>query len=107
LDLRDDPALIEEYEACHRKVWPEVLEHLRVHGIRELEIFRLGTRLVMVMDTDDAVFDAARMATAERDNPRIHEWEALMWRFQAPTPWTPDGRKWTPMQSIFRLGDTA
>jgi len=107
LDLKDDPALIAEYEACHRAVWPEVLAHLRAHGIRELEIFRLGTRMVMVMETDDAVFDAARMAAAERDNPRIREWEALMWRFQAPTPWTPDGEKWTPMLPIFRLGDTA
>jgi L-rhamnose mutarotase len=107
LDLKDDPALIAEYEAYHRDVWPEVLSHLRTHGVRQLEIFRLGTRLVMVMDTDDAVFDAVRMAAAERDNPRLQEWEALMWRFQAPTPWTPDGRKWIPMQSIFRLGDTA
>jgi L-rhamnose mutarotase len=105
LDLRDDPALIAEYEAYHRDVWPEVLQHLRVHGIRELEIFRLGTRMAMVMDTDDAVFDAERMAAAQRENPRLAEWEALMWRFQAPTPWTPAGQKWTSMQSIFRLSD--
>lgn len=106
LDLRDDPVLIAEYEAYHREVWPEVLQHLRMHGIRELEIFRLGTRMVMVMDTDDSVFDPERMATAERGNPRIREWEELMWRFQAPTPFTPAGQKWTPMHSIFRLGDT-
>ncbi len=105
LDLRDDPELIAEYEAHHREVWPEVLAHLRAHGVRELEIFRLGTRMVMLMDTDDAVFDPQRMAAAEHADPRIREWEALMWRFQAPTPWTPDGAKWTPMHSIFRLSD--
>lgn len=105
LDLKDDPALIAEYERRHREVWPEVLAHLRAHGVRELEIFRLGTRLVMLMDTDDTVFDAAKMAAAERADPRIREWEALMWRFQAATPWTPEGAKWTPMRSIFRLGD--
>src|SRR5687768_401314 len=54
LDLHDDPNLIAQYEAHHRDVWPEVLAHLRAHGVRELEIFRLGTRLVMMMDTDDA-----------------------------------------------------
>lgn len=106
LDLKDDPALIAEYEAYHRDVWPEVLSHLRAHGIRELEIYRLGTRMVMLMETDDAVFDAAKIAAAERANPRIAEWEALMWRFQAPTPWTPDGQKWTPMQQLFRLTET-
>ncbi len=103
LDLKDDPALIAAYEEHHRTVWPEVLAHLRAQGVRELEIFRLGTRLVMVMETDDAVFDPARMAAAERDDPKLREWEALMWRFQQATPWTPEGAKWTPMQRIFRL----
>jgi len=107
LDLRDDPELIARYEAHHRAVWPEVLAQLRTQGVRELEIYRLGTRMVMVMDTDDAVFDPARLAAAERDNPHLKEWEALMWRFQAPTPWTPAGTKWTPMQSIFRLSEAA
>lgn len=69
LDLRDDPELIARYEAHHRAVWPEVLAHLRAHGVRELEIFRLGTRMVMLMDTDDAVFDAQRMAAAQHDDP--------------------------------------
>ncbi|MQP77590.1 L-rhamnose mutarotase [Stenotrophomonas sp. MYb238] len=105
LDLKDDPALIARYEAHHRAVWPEVLAHLRGHGVRELEIFRLGTRMVMVMDTDDAVFDAARMAAAESGDPRLRAWEELMWKFQAATPWTPDGAKWTPMQCLFRLTD--
>lgn len=105
LDLKDDPALIAEYERHHREVWPEVLAHLRTQGVRELEIFRLGTRMVMVMDTDDAAFEPARMAAAERDDPRLRAWEDLMWKFQAATPWTPDGAKWTPMQNIFRLTD--
>ena len=103
LDLHDDSDLIAAYEAHHRQVWPEVLEHLRAHGVRELEIFRLGTRMVMVMDTDDTVFDAARMAAAERDDPRLRAWEALMWTFQKPTPWTPEGVKWVPMERIFQL----
>lgn len=105
LDLHDDPDLIAQYEAHHRDVWPEVLAHLRVHGVRELEIFRLGTRLVMVMDTDDAVFDAAAMSNAEKESARLREWETLMWHFQKATPWTPAGQKWMPMAPIFRLSD--
>lgn len=105
LDLKDDPALIAEYEAHHRAVWPEVLAHLQRHGVQEMTIHRLGHRLVMVMTTDDAVFDADRMEQAARSEPAIAQWEQLMWRFQAPTPWTPAGSKWVPMTQIFSLRD--
>lgn len=102
LDLKDDPALIKEYEAHHRAVWPEVLAHLERQGVVGMTIHRLGTRMVMVMDTDDARFDAARMAEATATEPLLQRWEALMWRFQAPTPWTPAGQKWVDMGEIFR-----
>jgi L-rhamnose mutarotase len=103
LDLKDDPALIAEYEAHHRAIWPEVRQHLHQQGVTGMEIFRLGTRLCMVMDTDDARFDAERMARAEAQDPRLLAWETLMWRFQAPTPWTPEGRKWVRAERIFDL----
>lgn len=106
LDLKDDPQLIEDYEANHRHVWPEVLDNIRAHGIVGMEIYRLGTRLVMVMETDDAVYDADRMARSTQTNPIVRDWEALMWKFQAPTPWTPNGEKWIPMQQIFKLDDS-
>jgi L-rhamnose mutarotase len=101
LDLQDDPALIAQYEAHHRAVWADVQAHLREHGVTGMQIWRLGTRMCMIMETDDARFDAARMALAEAANPRIAEWEALMARFQAPTPWTAPGRKWTDGALIF------
>lgn len=107
LDLRDDPALIAAYEAHHRAVRPEVLAHLLRHGVQRMRIWRLGTRLVMLMDTDDAVYDAARMQAAAADDPAIRRWEELMWTFQAPTPWTPAGQKWTPMSCIFDVDPAA
>ena len=103
LDLKDDPALIAEYEAYHRDIWPEVREHLKTHGVTAMEIHRLGTRMVMLMETDDARYDAQAMALATRSDPKIRQWEELMWKFQAPTPWTPEGEKWTAMQQIFCL----
>ncbi len=103
LDLKDDAALIAEYEAQHRRIWPEIAQHLRRHGVTGMEIYRLGTRMTMVMETDDALYDAAAMAAAMQDAPRVREWEALMWRFQAATPWTPDGEKWVRMTCIFDL----
>ena len=103
LDLRDDPTLIAEYEAHHLAIWPEVAAHLRSNGVTGMQIYRLGTRLCMVMDTDDAVFDAERMARAAATDPRLIAWEELMWRFQVPTPWTPAGVKWVAAEPIFDL----
>jgi L-rhamnose mutarotase len=103
LDLKDDAALIAEYEAHHRAVWPEVQQHLREAGITGMQIFRLGTRLAMVIDTDPERFDAERMARLQAEDPRLAAWEALMWRFQQPTPWTPEGRKWVEGALIFDL----
>jgi L-rhamnose mutarotase len=107
LDLRDDPVLIEQYEIHHKQVWPDVLSHLRRHGVLDMEIYRLGTRLFMWMETDDAIYDPVGFAAAARASPRVCEWEALMWRFQAPTRWTPPGEKWVPMPRLFSLRDCA
>jgi L-rhamnose mutarotase len=103
LDLKEDPVLIQVYEMFQGAVWPEVIHNLRQQGVVAMEIFRLGTRLVMMMETDDARFDPVRLAASEEANPRIRAWEALMWTLQAPTPWTPEGKKWTPMTRIFAL----
>jgi L-rhamnose mutarotase len=101
LDLKDDAELIAAYEARHRAVWPEVLEHLRRHGVLGMQIWRLGTRMVMVMSTDDAIYDSQRMRVDTENDPVIRKWEELMWTFQAPTPWTPKGQKWAPMTCVF------
>ncbi|MFL9966678.1 L-rhamnose mutarotase [Paraburkholderia sediminicola] len=103
LDLKDSPDLIAEYEAMHREIWPEVAKHLRSQGITCMEIFRLGTRLCMLMETDDTIFSAQRMADAEANDPVLTEWQRLMWNFQVPTPWTPPGEKWVEAALIFDL----
>ena len=103
LDLVDDAERIAAYERAHQQIWPEVREHLRRHGVLGMEIYRLGTRLFMLMETDDAVYDAAAMAQATQDDPVIARWETLMWTYQAATPWTPAGEKWVAMQKIFDL----
>jgi len=105
LDLVDDAERIAEYERAHVKIWPEVHAHLRTQGVLGMEIYRLGTRLFMVMEVDPVVYNAERMAQASLANPAIVRWEALMWTYQAPTPWTPAGEKWVPMAKIFDLAN--
>jgi len=103
LDLQDDPQRIAAYEAAHQRIWPEVRAHLLAHGVTAMEIYRLGTRLFMLMEVDPARYDAHAMAEATRTDPVLQRWEALMWTYQAPTPWTPAGEKWVPMARIFDL----
>lgn len=103
LDLVDDPQRIAEYEQAHQRIWPEVRDHLRAQGVLDMEIYRLGTRLFMVMEVDPAVYSVHGMAEASLANPVIQRWETLMWTYQAPTPWTPAGEKWVFMDRIFSL----
>lgn len=103
LDLVDDPQRIADYEKAHERIWPEVRDHLRAQGVLGMEIYRLGTRLFMVMEVDPTVYSVQAMAEASLANPDIRRWEALMWTYQQPTPWTPPGEKWVFMDRIFDL----
>lgn len=102
LDLQDDEALIDEYCRLHERIWPEIAASIRGAGIVDMQIWRTGNRLFMVMETDQT-FDAATKAVADARNPKVAEWEALMWRFQQPLPWADPGQKWVPMTQIFSL----
>lgn len=102
LDLKDDPRLIAEYEAYHREVWPEILESIRRSGIRSMEIYRLQTRLVMVMEVGED-FSFARKAAADAADPKVQDWETLMWTYQQAVPGSAPGTKWQLMDLIFDL----
>ncbi|NTS42288.1 L-rhamnose mutarotase [Flavisolibacter sp. BT320] len=104
LDLKNDPKLIEEYEAHHEAVWPEVKRSILDSGILSMEIYRVETRLFMIMETgDDFSFEAK--ASADKDNATVQEWEGLMWRYQQSLPFAKEGEKWVLMKQIFSLNN--
>jgi L-rhamnose mutarotase len=103
VDLVDDPARIDEYKAHHHAVWPEVARSLRQVGVRAMDIYALGRRLTMVMDTTDA-FDLRRsFARHAASGPRVREWEELMRTFQVPPPGARSGEVWARMDRVFHL----
>lgn len=102
LDLKDDPVLIAEYVAWHKKVWPEVIESIKNAGIHNMEIYRLHNRLFMIIDAADN-FDFAEKAKSDAENAIVEEWEKLMWNLQQPLPWSKPGEKWMLMDKIFDL----
>jgi L-rhamnose mutarotase len=102
LDLKDDPQLIAEYKRYHEKIWPEITKSIKDSGIEDMEIYLLGTRMFMVMEVNDQ-FSFETKAKADRDNPKVREWEELMWKFQEPLANAKPGEKWLLMKRIFKL----
>ena len=102
LDLKDDTKLIAEYKRYHEKIWPEITKSIRDAGIVDMEIYVLGTRMFMIMEVSE-VFSFEAKAKADRENPRVREWEELMWRFQKPLPNAKPGEKWMLMERVFKL----
>ena len=95
LDLRDSQA----------EAWPEILAGIREVGILEMEIYILGTRLFMIVETPlDFDWDTAM----ERLNtlPRQQEWEEYMAIFQQAAPGMSSAEKWKPMERMFHLYNT-
>ena len=102
LDLKDDPKLIAEYKRYHERIWPEITKSIKDAGVVDLEIYLLGARMFMVMEVSEQ-FSFEAKAKADRDNPKVQEWEALMWKFQNPLPNAKPGEKWMLMERIFKL----
>ena len=104
LDLKDNPELIAEYRRRHSEgeAWKEVIDGIREVGILEMEIYLLGTRLFMIVETPlDFDWDKsmARLATL----PRQQEWENYMAEFQEAAPGASSDEKWRMMERIFHL----
>ncbi len=105
MELRGDtPEFFREYERRHAEgnVWPEVLEGIREVGILEMEIYRCGKQLVMIVEApEDFDWDTAmgRLATL----PRQAEWEAYMSEVQQASAEATSSEKWRPMARIFNL----
>jgi L-rhamnose mutarotase len=102
LDLQDDPKLIAEYKRYHEKIWPEITKSIKDAGVLDLEIYLRGTRMFMILEVDES-FSFEKKADADRKNPKVQEWEELMWKFQKALPDAPPGEKWLPMGRIFTL----
>lgn len=104
VDLVDDPQLIDEYEQWHSagKGWPEIKKSILDAGITNMEIYRVGNRMFMIMEVDDT-FSFERKAAMDAANPKVQEWEQLMWKFQQSMPFAKQGEKWMLMKQIFTL----
>ncbi|WP_200977492.1 L-rhamnose mutarotase [Echinicola sp. 20G] len=102
LDLKNDHQLIKEYEDYHQEVWPEIKKSIKDAGISRMDIYRWENRLFMVMEADDD-FTFEKKAKMDAANPKVKEWEDLMWTYQQGLPGVPEGEKWQVMKQVFEL----
>ena len=104
LNLKDDLKLIALYKKAHSEecAWPEILAGIREVGILEMEIYILGTKLFMIVETplnfnwDEAMAKLAKL-------PRQNEWEDYVSSFQDTKKGSTSSEKWNLMERIFHL----
>ena len=102
LDLVDDVELIAEYDNYHKEIWPEIKKSILDSGITNMEIYRFGNRLCMLMETEDG-FSFENKGKMDAGNAKVQEWENLMWKYQEAIPGAKAGEKWVIMDKIFQL----
>jgi L-rhamnose mutarotase len=105
-DLKDDPKLIAAYKEHHApgNAWPEITKSIKDAGIVDMQIFLTGNRMFMIMEVDDS-FDPAKKAKMDANNPKVQEWEKLMWNYQQELPWAAPNEKWIALEQIFSLNN--
>lgn len=104
LDLQDDEKLISEYEYYHRpeNIWPEIVAGIKECNILNMEIYRCGDRLFMILEVNekfDLKTDFEKMSVL----PKQKEWTSLMGKFQKKLPFSKPDELWVSMNKIFDL----
>jgi L-rhamnose mutarotase len=107
LDLKDDAAAIASYRHWHRPGGPppEVTRSLRDAGIVALDIYLIGNRLFMIMDSDPAA-PSSEKSTDDSENPHVRAWESLMSELQQDLPFPKmesSAGKWRLLEHIYSL----
>ena len=106
LEISHDPELVAQYPKWHSEgySWQEVRDGIRAVGIEEMEIYILGTRLVMVVDAP-ADFDWQTAMDRLATLPRQAEWEAFVAKLQGCPADARSDEKWQMMEKMFYLYD--
>lgn len=104
LELTSSEEAIREYRKWHSKefAWKEIRQGIREVGILEMEIYILGSKLVMIVEApEDFDWDSSmkRLATL----PRQAEWEAFVSQFQGCSKEATSDEKWQMAERMFYL----
>jgi L-rhamnose mutarotase len=76
---------------------------LRGIGIETMRIWRLGRRLLMVMETSDAFDPDVDWPRYMTSDPKIAEWQSLMESLQEPVAEAAEAEWWAAMDLVYEL----
>ena len=102
LDLVDEEASIQQYEAYHEQIPDEIAKSISDSGIESMEIYRFGNRLVMEIIANET-FSFEAKSKADQNNEAVQAWENLMNNYQQRIPGSQPHEKWVLTKRIFSL----
>ena len=104
LDLIDSPEIVEAYDLAHRpgSVWAEVTSDLRERGYHAMTIWRVGNRLTMIVDHDDAVLTPVHDAQFAA---RLATWDTAMRAHQQSIAGPCHPPNWVEMKCVYDLAE--
>ena len=78
MNLKDNPELIAEYRKRHSQEhsWKEIREGIKQVGILEMEIYILGNRLFMIVETP-LDFDMSIFQDCEQGATATEKWQMM------------------------------
>jgi L-rhamnose mutarotase len=90
---------IQDYEAAHKRVWPEMLQLLKDAGIAQYSIFRHGVDLFFYLHVND--FD--RAWSQIESSPVDQRWQKEMQPLFEPLSDLNPGERFPMMREVFYL----
>ena len=104
MELKEGDEAAQRYREAHDRYhsWPEIREGIRSVGILEMEIYILGNRLFMIVDTPED-FNWNNAMKMLSTLPRQKEWEAFVAQFHKCSADATSDEKWQMMERMFYL----
>ena len=103
LNLKNDSSVIEAYKTYHQDVWPEIIDVLKAVGILKMNIYLIGCRLFMAMETVDTFDIKQDFPRYLEEDPKCKAWDELMRTFQEPVAEAQADEWWACMTPVFEL----
>lgn len=106
MEISDCQELIRKYRECHdeKHSWKEIRNGIKNVGIFEMELYIIGNKVVMIVETPlDFNWDEAMERLAGL--PRQAEWESFVAAMQGCDPNATSDQKWQLMERMFYLYD--